>query len=438
DRTVFSITVMGAEIYVVTSPDDVLTVYKNTNTTVFDYNAQIKDILGIFGFTSRTMNLLFDEEKFGGKSWMDLCHEKFKLQMHPGEKLDELQANLLSNLDHSLTFNLLSGDMIQPGSTEKEKVVSLYAWCSEVLVDAATKAFYGKALYEVAPNLLPEFLIFDDEAWKLYSKYPEFAAKKMFRYKAKVQSAFERYVDLPKEQRQDASWLIKNIEESLVELDVTETSQLAPNLFLLHRLLNTNAYKQCFWCLAYLLHDQQLLQAVKAEIQPAFQADGQLNLDYLLDNGPLINSLYEENLRLCNAPIGARQVMSKFALGGKVLKTGNMLLMPYRQLHFNEQVFGTNATEFDAKRFLKDKNLLRSTSYRPFGGGSTYCPGRFLAKREVLMFVALVLFRFDISLVGKDGEKAKFPRMDVTIPLGGVMGPVVGDDIIMEVRPVKS
>lgn len=44
--------------------------------------------------------------------------------------------------------------------------------------------------------------------------------------------------------------------------------------------------------------------------------------------------------------------------------------------------------------------------------GTAYCPGRFLAKREVYMFVATVLFRFDIKLApGTEGGKVKIPKI---------------------------
>ena len=47
---------------------------------------------------------------------------------------------------------------------------------------------------------------------------------------------------------------------------------------------------------------------------------------------------------------------------------------------------------------MKETSLNRSMSYKPFAGGVTHCPGRFLAKREVLVFVATILHRFDIEV----------------------------------------
>lgn len=122
-------------------------------------------------------------------------------------------------------------------------------------------------------------------------------------------------------------------------------------------------------------------------------------------------------------------------IGGKTLQPGRKLLMPYKQLHMDTAIFGPNADSFDARRFMNDKSLERSTSWRPFGGAKTHCPGRFLARREVYMFLAVVLFRFDIKLVPQPGERmVRFPRADTSIPAGGLLPPVKGDDVFVEIK----
>lgn len=185
-----------------------------------------------------------------------------------------------------------------------------------------------------------------------------------------------------------------------------------------------------------------MLAIIKAETRPAFNAaDDKLDMNYLLDQCPQLASFYEELLRTANQPIDARVVAAEVTIGGKKLLPGRKLLMPYEQLHTNPQVFGANANEFGPTRFLKRPDLLRSTSWRPFGGVKTHCPGRFLARREVYMFLALLLFWFEIKLVSKPGSKSKskpkFPVLDTVIPAGGVLPPVVGDDVFVEVRPLK-
>ena len=113
-------------------------------------------------------------------------------------------------------------------------------------------------------------------------------------------------------------------------------------------------------------------------------------------------------------------------------------MMPYRQLHFDQAVFGPNPDSFDPSRFLRSKDLNKNPSYKPFGGGSTLCSGRFIAKYEVIAFVALVINRFDMSLVGGEkGEEQQFPRFNRTKPGLGIMEPKDGDDLIIDVRERK-
>ena len=158
---------------------------------------------------------------------------------------------------------------------------------------------------------------------------------------------------------------------------------------------------------------------------------------YLLDNCPVLASVDDELLRLVNAPIGTRLVVSETSLGGKKLRPGKKILMPYRQLHMDTQIFGPDTNKFKSERFLQDKNLIRNTSYRPFGGGNTYCPGRFMSRREICMFVALLLHRFDARLHEGNGEKPPFPRMDFKIPASGMFGSVPRDDVVVEVAPLE-
>jgi cytochrome P450 len=107
-------------------------------------------------------------------------------------------------------------------------------------------------------------------------------------------------------------------------------------------------------------------------------------------------------------------------------------------LHINEDAFGVDARTFNPQRFLLNKELNRSSSFRPFSGGTTLCPGRFLAHREILTFTALVLSRFDVALAEKkDNEQMTFPRMDEETPVLGIMGPVSGDDVVLRVRQAK-
>ncbi|OJJ76737.1 hypothetical protein ASPBRDRAFT_417343 [Aspergillus brasiliensis CBS 101740] len=59
--------------------------------------------------------------------------------------------------------------------------------------------------------------------------------------------------------------------------------------------------------------------------------------------------------------------------------------------------------EFRPERFSPKggRSLTRSDNWRPFGGGTTMCPGRYVRKRFVMLFVTSLLRRFDVGLVDK-------------------------------------
>ena len=131
----------------------------------------------------------------------------------------------------------------------------------------------------------------------------------------------------------------------------------------------------------------------------------------------------------------SRKVLEPTHIGEKVLQPGNSIIIPSRQLHTNEDVWGKNVKEFDAFRFAKKRSLARHSSYRPFGGGVTYCPGRVLAKEEVFGFLAILLHRFQMRLAQPNGDKGKqqkFPLLDDSKPALGITGPAKNMDVMVD------
>lgn len=100
-------------------------------------------------------------------------------------------------------------------------------------------------------------------------------------------------------------------------------------------------------------------------------------------------------------------------------------------MHFDGSVYGPDVDMFVPERFIRSKTLSHSSSYRPFGGGVSYCPGRFIARREFAMLVALVLARFDVEVVGDN----KFPDLDSGKPTIGLISPKPGEDVLLKLTP---
>lgn len=196
-------------------------------------------------------------------------------------------------------------------------------------------------------------------------------------------------------------------------------------------MVNTNAYRVAFWMIAYILHSDTLHLTIKAETAPAFARKEAVDVQFLTTDCPHLDSLWFEVLRLTNASSAMRTILEPTQIGSKVLKPGYKVMSPFRQLHFDKAVFGNDVDQCDPSRFFRDKALSRHPSYKPFGGGRTMCPGRFVARQEVYVFITLLLHRFDVKLIA--GNKG-FPRFELDIPTTGIISPKQEDDVLVLVQ----
>jgi len=185
---------------------------------------------------------------------------------------------------------------------------------------------------------------------------------------------------------------------------------------------------------AYILFDPALHALIREEVRPAVKPDG-INMHVLVNNCPQLQSVFYEAMRLTKRDIGIRKVVRPTLLGGKLLSSGNAVILATCQLHENRDIFGHNIHEFDPNRFLKRPDLSRSPSFKPFGGGRTYCPGRVFAMQEIFSFIAFLFHRWDIELASTAGKdktsdgKQTFPVADDSTITLGITRPLPGQDV---------
>ena len=175
-----------------------------------------------------------------------------------------------------------------------------------------------------------------------------------------------------------------------------------------------------FWLISHILCDPKLSLAVCKEIEKAHNLDGSLDMKVLTTECPSLDSVWYEVLRIYNAASTAREAVEETVIGGKLVHKGDRILTPFRQFQMDTSIFGANARNFIPDRFLKSKNLHRAKGYHPFGGGTTYCPGRFFAQQEIYMLVAFVFHRFELSIAGA----CVVPKLDVNTPVPAAMRPM--------------
>ena len=187
-----------------------------------------------------------------------------------------------------------------------------------------------------------------------------------------------------------------------------------------------------------ILMDRNLYERIFAETQAAWSKDSnQLDINWLINNSPVLTSTYQETFRVRNDAGSIRNIEVDTKIGGKVVRKGNLLLIPYRLAHLKESSFGADCMSFDPLRFLNNPKMASQGDYRPFGGGFSLCPARFLAKNQVFSALAILLHRFSWEL---DYTKSvpKIPEVNDRVRSSGIMGPMPGHDLHVIVTKKKS
>lgn len=448
----FTLTIAGERIYIVFAPEDVSAVYRNNTTLEFDTHVQ--DLFKSFDGSSDGIRKLrmphhaMDTEPKKPSPLSDSnalpppsdsvglhIRQSYKQQLQPGDKLDVLEVKILRSLRKSL--DAVHKKCISQGET----TLSILQLTKATLLDTGTAALYGDQLISVCPDFITHFSNFDTNSWMLLYHYPGPLAGPCNIPKRKVLSALTAYFSLPPASRKDIAPFLQTIEAEQRKISLSN-EDIASSAFIFYWAINSNPWKLAFWVLSYTLYHPHLQAGILTETKAAIHPEdaqgggggggGGLDVDYLTTHCPLLDAVFNETLRLVAASTSIRNVIAPTSIGSKLLLPNSRLLMPYRPMHFSSQIFGPDTAEFNPGRFLENPALSKHPGFRPWGGGSTFCPGRFLARREICAFVVAFLHRFCAEVLVESGEgegKGAFPRRDEVTPNLGIMEPVKGDDL---------
>lgn len=106
-----------------------------------------------------------------------------------------------------------------------------------------------------------------------------------------------------------------------------------------------------------------------------------------------------------------------------------MVLIPSTVQHSSSTAWGDGVNDFDHKRFVKEPGVKKynPVAFRAFGGGATLCPGRHFASTEILAFASVIILRFDVKPLSREGWSTaayketnaafRVPRKDVDVEL---------------------
>jgi cytochrome P450 len=247
--------------------------------------------------------------------------------------------------------------------------------------------------------------------------YPHITAKKPYNGRAGVLKALREWHASGGSKDPSMSPLVR------LRMDVSEkynitTDDVAHSEFGMLFVSTINAIPTCYWLLSYILRDPELLEQLQEEVTHIVTTDGNtktIDISQFSANCPLLVSAYQETMRLSSVQTGTRFVQDDAEItyttpeGGEktyLFKKGAVIQMPTTIAHYDKSIWGLDASEFNARRFLKsettatkDEARLRRQAFYPFGGGKHLCPGRHLADAEILGMVTAIMLGFDVEPV---------------------------------------
>jgi cytochrome P450 len=203
----------------------------------------------------------------------------------------------------------------------------------------------------------------------------------------------------------------------------------------------TNTVPNAFSMLCNVLSDPDLTAEIREEVagvatRSTIDGKTQILLDITSVNTkcPTLVSAFHETLRTCVNATPVRVVTDDMMLKDTYfLKKGGVIQIIGGAIHESQEIWGDDVNTFNGRRFMKKKGLTKqqkkaqTQGLLPFGGGKHLCPGRHLAFTEIVSFVALVVYGFEVQLEGGGllklppyktaqlGENSKKPVYDLEV-----------------------
>ncbi|OBS22668.1 hypothetical protein FPOA_09000 [Fusarium poae] len=411
----FSLLIGGRRTYVVLDPRYLSEVHRKSKDLV--YEPFIDQLMLCIGVTQKTRDIMWNTKL--GEPAVSLTNnilEWVREEMSQSPSSQPFFDKFMKELDDAL-------QQASPLTTGNVSEHDMFKFAGDIIVTVSTNAFFGKVLLEQSPEILHSFHMFDRHAWEMIFRAPKFMFKTANNAMGSVIDGLTRYFELPQSRRQDAASFVLRSEDAMRKSGIG-SREIAALVFKLFWGINGMPATVAFWLLARTVYTPNLWENLRAEVTPAFKngINDQPDIEHLKGCTKL-NAMYYETLRVHGGASGFRRVVSDTVIGGFTFKAGSDVIMPYRQLHVDEEIWGQDAKCFDIYRFIDNPKLASARTFKPFGGGVTLCPGRYLMHQIALSLIATLVTRYDIHIVGGH-EIHPFPQMNHKGPEVGVIFPV--------------
>lgn len=145
------------------------------------------------------------------KSLVHFIKKIYQRQLLPGPKVDAMSKSYLDRLSSILCWDKIAARYQLSAGKGKQKRLSLKEFCRDLMVDAITSSIFGGLLQKIKPDITRDMITFNEYAWMLIFRYPDFTSPKLIASRRNIISALRTYMNTPDDQREGKSFAIKNV-----------------------------------------------------------------------------------------------------------------------------------------------------------------------------------------------------------------------------------
>ena len=165
-QELYALILGGESPYVITSPDGIAALHKNSTSLVLD--GFIKDVTIVMNARLMTveklshkphkhrMTLAELDQNPSAKQFIDLTHDRYLTQLSPGQHLQSLKDGFLHYLDLQVRLEQLPVEGILSESPKAQKV-SLLNLFRDIKIKCNTNILFGERLLKIDPGLPKSF-----------------------------------------------------------------------------------------------------------------------------------------------------------------------------------------------------------------------------------------------------------------------------------------
>ncbi|OTB17450.1 hypothetical protein K445DRAFT_74002 [Daldinia sp. EC12] len=439
------------KVYFVTGKDSVSTVLRQSSINLISEPWMLLILKNVAGYTDADLAKLQRDKSGIGKVPIK-SNESTPLEKRIWHLKHQVHNNYLAALQHTealaVSFQSLFSEALDTFPLGEWTEVSIFKFVRNEMAAASVCSVVGRRILACNPRFIDLLWEYDSYAESLAFGLPRWLNKKGVKVREDIRAMCLKWyaeVDqcLPKEETNKADEELDNAFGSQLSRKLWEWAKsfgfsnesIAGVYMFLFLGLNTNTIPICTWALMETIGDADLFHATRAEVLQALvthPVSGKRTFDIQkLASLPLIQSIYTESLRLHLSLNLTRAATEDITIAGFTLPKGCIVQAPTQISHCEEAVWGTKdhpASEFWAYRHLKSLNVRddkaqrgteleysisgRMGSFFPYGGGGYMCPGRNLAKQEIILVIAMIITRFDVDFIEwaeMDGSPSKRP-----------------------------